>query len=63
MPFAATLIDLEIIIISEVSQTGKDISYDMAYMWTVKRILMKLFTKQKQTQVHRKETYGYLGVG
>ena len=33
MPFAATLMDLEIIILSEVSQ--KQISYDIAYMWNL----------------------------
>ena len=34
MPFAATGMDLEIVILSEVSQTGKEeISYDIPYMW------------------------------
>ena len=34
MPFAATRMDLEIVILSEVSQTGKEeISYDIPYMW------------------------------
>ena len=29
-------------------------------MWNLKNILqMNLFTKQKQTQGHRKQTYGY----
>ena len=32
MPFAATWMDLEIIILSEVSQTERQISYDIAYM-------------------------------
>ena len=31
MPFAAMWIDLEIIIVSEVSHTEKDILYDIAY--------------------------------
>ena len=35
MPFAATWIELKIIILSEVSQT-KQISYDITYMWTLK---------------------------
>ena len=35
MPFAATWIQLEIIILSEVSQTEKD-KYDIAYMWSLK---------------------------
>ena len=33
MPFAAAWMDLEIVIISEVSQTERQISYDIAYMW------------------------------
>ena len=35
MPFAATWIQLEITILSEVSQTEKD-KYDIAYMWSLK---------------------------
>ena len=56
MPFVATWIDLEIIILSEV------IPYDITYMWNLKKkkmIQMNLFTKQKQTHSHRKQTYGY----
>ena len=46
MPFATTWIDIEIIILSEVSQ--RQISYDIAYMWNMKKkIQMNLFTKQK----------------
>ena len=34
LPFAATWMDLEIVIVSEVSQTEKDkIPYDITYMW------------------------------
>ena len=37
MPFAATWMDLEIIILREVSQTEKDkIPYDITYMWNLK---------------------------
>ena len=35
MPFAATRMDLEIIILSEVSQTEKD-KYHITYMWNLK---------------------------
>ena len=50
MPFVATWMDLEIIILSEVSQTEKDkLSYDIIYMLTLKNDQMKLFTKRKQT--------------
>ena len=34
MPFAATWMDLKIIILSEVGQ--RQISYDIAYMWNLK---------------------------
>ena len=37
MPFVATWMDLEIIILREVSQTEKDKSYDIAYMWNLKK--------------------------
>ena len=49
MPFAATWMDLEIVILSEVkSDTERQISYDIAYLWNLKkRVQMNLFTKQK----------------
>ena len=52
MPFAATQMDLESIILSEANQ--RKIAY-ITYMWTLK---MNLFAKQKQTHRHRKQTYG-----
>ena len=58
MPFAATWMDLEIIILSEVNQTEKDKYHIMLYMWNLKKMIqMNLFTKQKQTL--RLQTYGY----
>ena len=36
MPFAATWMDLEIIMLSEVSQTERQVSYDITYMWNLK---------------------------
>ena len=36
MPFAATWMDLEIIIPGEVSQKEKEIPYDITYMWSLK---------------------------
>ena len=38
MPFAATWIDLEVIILSEVSQTEKDKYYDIICMWNLKKL-------------------------
>ena len=37
MPFAATWMDLEIVILSEVSQTEKDKYHDITYMWNLKK--------------------------
>ena len=36
MPFAATWMDLEIVILSEVHQTEKD-KYDITYMWILRK--------------------------
>ena len=47
MPFAATWMGLEIIL-SDVSQTERQIAYDITYMWNLKEMRqMNLFTKQK----------------
>ena len=45
MPFAATWMDLEIIILNEVSQTGKDKYHVLSYL--KKMIKMNWFIKQK----------------
>ena len=59
LPFAATWIDLEIIIPSK-SDRERQILYDITYMWNLKKkIQIHLLTKQKQTHRHRKQTYGY----
>ena len=60
MLFAATWLDLEIIILSEVSQTEKDKFLMISLkcrIWNMTQ--MNLFTKEKQTHRHRKQTFGY----
>ena len=47
MPFAATWMDLEIVILSEVSQTEKDKYHIILYVESKKMVQMNLFTKQK----------------
>ena len=37
MPFAATWMDIDIIILSEASQTERQISHDISYMWNLKK--------------------------
>ena len=44
MPFAATWMDLEIIMLSEVNQTEKDI-YRITYMWNLKNDTNELIYK------------------
>ena len=51
MPFVATWVNLEIIILNEVSHSEKDKS-DITYMWKIKSDT-NLFMKQKQTHRHR----------
>ena len=46
MPFAATWIDLEIIILSEVRE--REISYDIAYMWSLKNDINELVYKTER---------------
>ena len=54
MPFAATWMELEIIL-NEVRQ--KDKYHDITYMWNLKHGT-KETTKQKQTHRHREQTCG-----
>ena len=50
LPFAATQLDLEIIILSEVNQTEKD-KYDITYMWNLKKIVqINIFKTEVDTQ-------------
>ena len=49
MPFAAIWMYLEIVILGEVSQTEKEISYDIVYMWKLKR-------NDKNERIYKTET-------
>ena len=54
MPFTATYLDLEIVILSEISQKDKD-----HMMSLICGIQMKIFVKEKQTHRHKKTIYVY----
>ena len=60
MPLAATQMDLEIIVLSEVNQREKDKYLMIAFICGIEKIIqMNLFTKQKQTHRFRKQTDGH----
>ena len=56
LPFAAKLMELEIIILSQT----KTKFYGITYMWNFKNST-NLSTKHKKTHRHNKQTYGYQG--
>ena len=59
MPFAATWMHLEIVTLSEVSH--RQVSYAIAYMWNLKKMVqMNLFTNRNRVR-YRKQTHGYQG--
>ena len=47
MPFAATWMNLDIIILSEVSQRERQVSYDITYMWNLKSNTNEMIYKRK----------------
>ena len=59
LSFAATWMDLQIIILSEVSQRKTNMIWYHLYVESKKMIQMNLFTKQKYTHRHKKQTYDY----
>ena len=61
MPFAATWIDLEIIIVNEAIQSKTNIIQYHFYVTSKAMIQINLFTKQQQTHRLQKQTQGYQG--
>lgn len=60
MPFVATWMQLEILILNEVSQKEKNKCYMISLLWGIEnRTQMNLSIKQKQTHRHRKQANGY----
>ena len=58
MPFATTWMGLDIMKLNEVSQ--RKANHISTYVQNLKKVTQNnIFTKQKQTHRHRKETYGY----
>ena len=53
MPFAATWMDLETVILSEVSHTEKEKYHDIPYVWNLKGNDTNELTKQKNSQTWR----------
>ena len=56
MPFAAT--QMKLFTLSDKSDKERQISYDITYIWN-KNGKVNLFTKQKQRQRCRKQSYSY----
>ena len=60
IPFAETWMALEVVILSEVSQRKTSVIWYHLHIESKKKMIqMNLFTKQKQTHRHRKQTYSY----
>ena len=56
MPFASSWMDLEMIILREVSQ--RQMSHDITHRWSlILKTQMNLLTKQKQTYRYQKQTW------
>ena len=52
--------NLESIMLSEISQTERQILYDIIYMWNLKKYnKLMTITKQKRTHRYREQTSGY----
>ena len=63
MPFAALWMDLEITILSEVSQKDKDKYYDITYMWNLKNDTNEpIYKTDYKLMVHKGGRWGKLGI-
>ena len=49
---------MERIILSEINQTKKEILYDIAYIWNLKKAKPMNIAKKKQTHRYREQTSG-----
>ena len=63
MPFSATSMDLESVILSEVSQTKGEPVYGIPYMWHLKRNNTNELTKQKETHRFERMNLWFLRIG
>ena len=63
MPFVATWMGLEIVRLSDVSQTEKEKFHMTSLVCGIEKEIMQmnLLTKQKETHRLRKQTYGFQG--
>ena len=62
MPFAKTWIDLQIVILNEISQKEKDKYHDITYMWNLKYDTNELIY-EIDSQIYREQTCGCQGEG
>ena len=64
IPYEATWMDLEIVILSEVNQTEEDKYYTVSHTCGIQNTTqVNIPTKQKQTHRHRRQTCGCQGGG
>ena len=63
MPFSAIWIDLEMIKISEVSRSERLISYDVTYVWNLKKKNKQKLISQTETQTQKTNLWLKKGKG
>ena len=51
MPLAATWVDLKIVVLNEVSQTERQKSYDIAYIWNLKSTNELIYKMEIEYQI------------